>query len=54
MFAIGQPQTGGRHGIELANLDGDGALDIVRSYKIRDSAVFGDAANENILEVWVR
>jgi hypothetical protein len=42
------------YGVELADLDGNGVLDIVRSYKIRDSAVFGDAANENILEVWVR
>lgn len=42
------------YGMDLADVDGNGNLDIVRSYKLRDSGVFGDAANENILEVWVR
>jgi hypothetical protein len=42
------------YGMDLADFDGNGVLDIVRAYKIRDSAVFGDGANENILEVWVR
>jgi hypothetical protein len=42
------------YGMDLADVDGNGHLDIVRSYKIVDSGVFGDAANENILEVWLR
>jgi hypothetical protein len=42
------------YGIDLADIDGNGVLDIVRSYKLFDAGVFGDAANENILEVWVR
>jgi hypothetical protein len=42
------------YGMDLADIDGNGNLDIVRSYKIRDDGVFGDGANENILEVWVR
>jgi hypothetical protein len=42
------------YGMDLADVDGNGNLDIVRSYKIRDDGVFGDGANENILEVWVR
>jgi hypothetical protein len=42
------------YGLDLADVDGNDNLDIVRSYKIRDSGVFGDGANENILEVWVR
>ncbi len=42
------------YGIDLADLDGNGNLDIIRSYKLFDSGVFGDGANENILEVWIR
>jgi hypothetical protein len=42
------------YGMDLADVDGNGNLDIVRAYKLFDSGVFGDGANENILEVWVR
>jgi hypothetical protein len=42
------------YGMDLADIDGNGNLDIVRSYKLFDASVFGDSANENILEVWVR
>jgi hypothetical protein len=54
MSPQGAFQFDAAYGIDLADLDNNENLDIVRSYKIRDDAVMGDSANENILEVWTR